>query len=230
MVLAQFEQVIPVIPAGLVIFAILIIGSVFFIPRQQSRGFYMMTYPRVVLMAFASAFVVTVAQLTVATEIPFSSVPLLASAASLLYLLMVTIFSDFSIHKIPTESAWLPAFIGIAGFCVTFIGGNEVTWDLSRIFVLLVLAVLPIVAFISLLFSGGGAADYRVSMAGFIATFWWVSADSIFYGLIAFVLFTLIGRLFFYKTLPSGKRATPAGPAYVSIFFVSALTTILFAV
>lgn len=222
-----FEQVVPLPVLGLVVFALLTLGTVFFIPRQRAREFTMLTTGRVLGFAAVASVIVTGAAMIGAPDAAVSYLFVLAPAAALIYLLAVTTLTDFSVHKIPTESAWLPAVIGVAAFVLTYLSGVGVDFTLERIFVLCVLAVLPVVAFLSLLFSGGGAADYRVSMAGFLATAWWVSPATLMLGVAAFVVFTLVGRFGFSTPNDSGRRMTPAGPAYVSLFAVMAVASVM---
>lgn len=225
-----FEQVYPLAALGLVSFLIIVAATVFFVPRQRAREFTMLTIPKVVGLAAVSSALAAFLESLTETSVPLSHLAYLAAATALGVLLGVSILTDFKVHKIPTETAWMPAFVGVVGFIVVaFICGCW-SFDVDRLFVLMVLAIFPIISFFSILFGGGGAADFRVSAAGFLATFWWVSPGSIFFGLLAFAVFTVIGRVFFSKKNDKGKTMTPAGPAYVSMFAVAAFTTLISAV
>lgn len=224
---SALAHVVPVPALGLIIFLVLALASMFFVPRQRAREFTMLTVGRVLAIAAAASLATTGIELAFETAVPLRHLIVMLPTAALLYLLGITVVTDFSIHKIPTESAWLPAVIGVAAMGVGMAAGLGNGLTVDRLFVLIVLGVLPVTAFLSMLLSGGGAADYRVAMSGFLATWWWVSPMSLMFGLLAFVALTAIGRFRFSKRLPNGKRMTPAGPAYVSLFAVMAASSIV---
>lgn len=224
------NHIIPTPVAGIVIFILLVAISEIFVKRQKARGFTMMATKWNILFSFAATVLTAAAvSISVSGVSLTQGFPVMFATASIVYLFFITILTDFSIHKIPTESAWTPAFIGMAGLLSVILFAGGIPYSLDRLFVIVVLGVLPLVAFISLMIGGGGAADFRVSMAAFLATFWWVSPVGIFPGLVAFLVLTIVARWKFAKPSTSGKgrMMTPAGPAYVSIFAVVALLSLM---
>jgi hypothetical protein len=219
------DTIVPVFAVSIVSALILLALQVPFVRRQRERGFPI-NYRFVFLAGFSAAILVLAVTLFSTAYVSTVGMLPILSATAVVMLLLISIRTDFSIHKIPTESAWLPFLVGAPSFLFVLLAGYY-SLNITTLTSLVVLAIFPIVAFLSLLLAGGGAADVRITLSGFFATFWWINPTTLIYGLGVYLIFLLIGRYKFPKYVEGRKKPlTPAGPAYVSIFAVTALATL----
>ncbi len=213
---------IPAVAAALVGAVVMAAAGFPFVRNQRLRGF-----PISNLFFFgsiAAAFLLTWAVSFLADTSITWALPPVGALVGLTTLLIVSVRTDFSIHKIPREPCWIVFFLGLTTFALASLSGL-VTWDVNQVAAVGMLAIFPIAAFLSAMFGAGGGADFRVALAGFAVTAWWVDFNTIAWGLLAFILLALIGRFFFPHTTPKGKKMAPAGPAYIAVFLVPAFIT-----
>lgn len=219
------DTVVPVFAVSIVSALLLMAIQVPFVRRQRDRGFPL-NYGFLLLSGFSAAILVMAITLFSTAYVSVIGMLPILSATAVIMLLLISIRTDFSIHKIPTESAWVPFLIGAPSFLIVMLAGYY-SLTITSLTSLVILAIFPVVAFLSLLLAGGGAADVRITLSGFFATFWWVNPTTIVYGLIVYLAFLIIGRYKFPKYVEGRKKPlTPAGPAYVAVFAITALATL----
>lgn len=214
--------VVPASAAALVGSAYLAAAGFPFVSNQRRRGFPVSNL--FYFWATLASFLIVSAVGFLTNPYTVWGLPPVGALVGLTMLFIVSVRTDFTIHKIPKEPCWIVFWFGVIAFVSALLTGLVVL-DVPQIATAGMLAIFPLSAFLSAMFGAGGGADFRVALASFAVTFWWVDFSSIAWGLLAFIILALVGRFFFpYKT-PKGKKMAPAGPAYIAVFLVPAFVT-----
>lgn len=142
------------------------------------------------------------------------------ATGTLIYLTITISWTDLTQYRIPTETCWHTAIIGI-----TLAAIAAPTWLTGHWWPTVLLTQIPVIAATCAWLTGaGGFGDIRVTLAGSALTSWWIPTPNLLTGYLAAAIAAIALIIFRRTKNESGKTAVPAGPVYLTIFVTAALT------
>lgn len=158
-----------------------------------------------------------------------------AATGVLVFLSVVTTWTDLRVARIPLETCWLAAGVGVV-LSVAALWAGQVVWSPQRLAAAALCAGLLCAAAGSWWFGRGGLGDVRLLLACGSLAWWWLDLLGLLAGSVAAVAVVVgVAALTRVASAPAQSAAAgplsagwgfvPAGPAYVSVFVVAALVT-----